>query len=289
MPCGLNLSEACSRTAALIGVFNSIDHNVPKNAGSFRRIEVLLRENCIAGIPVHPTSCSVATTNVADRVANAVQCAIANFAPGFGMAEVGAVIAPAAGVVSGIDATGSPFINQVFLGFSGGAATARGDAWMSVSHVGNGGLSFQDSIELAELAQPILVSTRRLLPDTEGAGTHIGAPSMLVEFGPSVGSIDVSYVSDGTLNAPRGVRGGLPGAGSRQRIRRVNGQEENLPACAQVTVLHGETIISMACGGGGYGPPDQRDRQALQRDVREGLISAGRARAVYGLIVDTTR
>ena len=34
-PCGLNLSEACARTAAMIGVFNSIDHSVPKNAGAF--------------------------------------------------------------------------------------------------------------------------------------------------------------------------------------------------------------------------------------------------------------
>ncbi len=31
-PSGLNLSEACSRTAAMIGVFNSLDHRVPKNA-----------------------------------------------------------------------------------------------------------------------------------------------------------------------------------------------------------------------------------------------------------------
>ncbi len=51
LPCGLNLSEACARTSPMVGVFNSIDHTVPKNAGSFRRIKLHLRENCIAGIP----------------------------------------------------------------------------------------------------------------------------------------------------------------------------------------------------------------------------------------------
>ena len=81
LPCGLNLSEACSRTAAMVGIFNSIDHTVPKNAGAFRCIEVQLRENCVGGIPKHPTSTSVATTNIADRVANAVQ-AIADIAEG---------------------------------------------------------------------------------------------------------------------------------------------------------------------------------------------------------------
>src|SRR5690606_24350719 len=104
LPCGMNLSEACSRTAAMIGVFNSVDHRVPKNAGAFRRIDVHLRENCIAGIPVHPFSCSAATTNVADRVANSVQTALAGLGEAIGMAEVGAVIAPSAGVISGIDA-----------------------------------------------------------------------------------------------------------------------------------------------------------------------------------------
>ena len=77
LPCGLNLSEACARTAAMIGVFNSIDPSVPKNDGAFRRIDIHLKKNAICGIPEHPTSCSVATTNVADRVANSVQAAIA--------------------------------------------------------------------------------------------------------------------------------------------------------------------------------------------------------------------
>src|SRR5262249_47982302 len=30
LPCGLNLSEGCARTAAMVGVFNSLDHTIPK-------------------------------------------------------------------------------------------------------------------------------------------------------------------------------------------------------------------------------------------------------------------
>jgi len=52
----------------MIGVFNAIGAAVPPNAGSFRRVIVQLRENCAVGIPRHPTSCSLATTNLADRV-----------------------------------------------------------------------------------------------------------------------------------------------------------------------------------------------------------------------------
>ena len=38
----------------MTGVFNSIDPDVPHNAGSFRRVTVLLREDCLAGDPALP-------------------------------------------------------------------------------------------------------------------------------------------------------------------------------------------------------------------------------------------
>ena len=79
------------RSAPMVGIFNSIDHTVPKNEGSFRRINVHLREAASSACRAHPTSCSVATTNIADRVANPVQCAIAELADGLGMAETGAL------------------------------------------------------------------------------------------------------------------------------------------------------------------------------------------------------
>lgn len=286
MPCGLNLSEACARTAAMVGLFNSIDHAVPKNAGAFRRLRILLRENCIVGIPSHPTSCSVATTNLADRVANCVQAAFAGMAEGQGLAESGAIIPPAAGVISGQTPNGARFVNQVFLGLSGGPGAPGTDAWQTLCHVGNAGLCFQDSIELDELRQPIHIHARHFLPDTEGAGTHVGSSSILVEFGPVGCDIDIGYVSDGTDNAPKGVRGGLNGAPARQFRLTRNGEQEKLPGCAQVRILQGERVRSFSCGGGGYGAPERRNPAQVAKDVREGWISAARAREIYRVAVN---
>jgi N-methylhydantoinase B len=282
LPCGLNLSEACSRTSAMVGIFNSIDHTVPKNAGSFRRIDVKLRENCVVGVPRHPTSTSVATTNIADRVANAVQCAIAEIAEGQGMAECGAVIPPAVGVISGVNPqNGEAFVNQIFLGMTGGAAAPYADAWMTIGHVGNAGLCNIDSVELDELRQPIHVYGRRLAPDTEGAGTFRGAPSLAVEFGPSGCDISVGYVSDGTINPARGARGGANGGPANQYRLMPDGSRRQLDPCAQVTLRDGEKLLSISAGGGGYGPPSKRDPETVARDVAEGWISAERARKVY--------
>lgn len=286
-PCGLNLSEACARTSAMVGVFNSIDHSVPKNAGSFGRIEVLLRENSVCGIPIHPTSCSVATTNIADRVSNSTQSAIAEIADGFGLAECGAIIPPSTGVVSGMDeARGRPFVNQVFLGLTGGAGAPDADCWQSICHVGNGGLCYQDSIELDEMRQPIFVKTRALAPNTEGAGRFCGARSAYTEFGPRTGNMDVAYVSDGGINGPKGVRGGLGGSNASQfRITR-NGKHEDLPNCDVVNLVAGELIGSQSCGGGGYGDPRDRDPEMVAHDVREEYVSVERAASVYGVVID---
>ena len=286
LPCGLNLSEACSRTAAMVGIFNSIDHTVPKNAGSFRRIDLKLRENCVVGIPRFPISCSVATTNVADRVANPVQCAIAEIAEGQGMAECGAVIPPSVAVISGIHPRdGKPFINQVFLGMTGGAGSPTADAWLTIGHVGNAGMCNLDSVELDELRQPLYVASRRLLPDTEGPGERTGAPSIAVEFGPVDCEISVGYVSDGVVNAALGVRGGGRGGAANQFLVEADGSRQPLPSCAQVSVRDGQLVLSISAGGGGYGDPRRRAVDEVVRDVRLGRISVERAGSVYGVAV----
>ena len=287
LPCGLNLSEACARTAAMIGVFNSLDSTVPKNAGAFRRLRILLREGCIVGIPRHPTSCSAATTNIADRVANSVQAALAEIADGLGLAECGAVIPPSVGVVSGfLPATGQPFINQVFLGCTGGAGAPGADAWQTICHVGNAGLCFQDSVELDEMRQPIRVHERRFLADSEGAGRHRGAHSIFVEFGADGAALSIGYGSDGTVNGPKGVRGGGEGARARQIKVSLNGDLDELPGCAVVSLADGERIRSYSCGGGCYGAPTERDPDLVRRDVVEGWVTRERAREVYGVVID---
>jgi N-methylhydantoinase B len=135
------------------------------------------------------------------------------------------------------------------------------------------------------LYQPIWVRERRLLPDTEGAGRHRGASSLLVEFGPVGCSVEVGYVSDGSVNAARGARGGGLGGPADHRRRKRDGGIEVLSNCAQVKLADGETILSVCCGGGGYGSPDERDPHRVINDVVEGRISRERAREIYKVVI----
>ncbi|MCZ6838124.1 MAG: hydantoinase B/oxoprolinase family protein, partial [Alphaproteobacteria bacterium] len=249
LPCGLNLSEACARTAAMVGVFNSIDHTVPKNAGAFRRLDILLREGSVCGIPKHPTSCSAATTNVADRVSNPTQAAMAEIADGLGLAECGGIMTPGLGVISGTDpANGKPYVNQIMLAFTGGAGGPNADCWQTICHVGNGGLCYYDSVELDELRHPLYVHARNFSADTEGAGRFCGARSAYSEYGPIRGTMDVAYVSDGAINNAKGVRGGSDGTAAGQHKISRNGDRVDLPNVGVVTLETGERIVSQTTG-----------------------------------------
>jgi N-methylhydantoinase B len=288
MPCGLNLSEACARTAAMIGVFNSIEDDVPTNAGSFRRIKVHIREGSVAGGGRHPTSMSVATTNLADRVTNPVQRAFSKIKDGVGLAECGPIFPASMGVISGFDPRNknSPFVNEIFLLDTGGAAAAKTDAWLTICHAGNAGMCFIDSVELDELHFPILVRGRRLLADTEGAGRTIGAPSGFCEYGPLGNcTLEVAYVADGSINHAKGTQGGLFGAKNRNFLKTPGGELKELPACCDIILQPGETVVSHSSGGGGYGPPYERPVEKVRQDVQEGWITRERAKEVYRVVI----
>ena len=287
LPCGINLTESTACTAAMIGVFNSLPLAVPQNAGSFRRLDVLVRENCVAGIPVHPASCSTATTGVADRVANATQRAIAELDDGYGMAETGTLTASVADIF-GHDPRrgGAAFVNMVILGLTGGAGHPRGDGWLVSGEVGDGGLQMRDSTEILELLYPLIVWSDQIVRDTGGPGRFRGAPSCYVEYGPADTSFSAMWSTDGFVHAALGARGGWPGAPARQSLRRADGTIEPLPGWGELQLQSGQTVVATSAAGAGYGRPWEREIRRVLHDLREGYISSHQAEEVYGVVVD---
>ena len=263
---------------------------MPPNAGSFRRIEVHLRENCCVGIPRHPLSCSVATTNLADRVANPVQRAIAELADGFGMAEAGPIIPPRwrrhlrhATRVAAMRRSSTRSIS----GSPAAPARPRADGWLTIVHVGNAGLCRHDSDRGRRARSTRSASTSAASwPTARAPARFRGAPGVRVEFGPIEGCrMRIFYTADGMINTAQGARGGGPGAPVRSLKREASGELAPQPACAGVELAPGETIVSVSSGGGGYGPAWARGPERVLHDVRERYVSLERAREVYGVIV----
>ena len=161
-PTGLNQSRATSTTAAVSGILHNLNarphakaERVPNNAGAFRRFDVLLRENCVLGIPVHPYSCSMATTTVLERGICMVLVAFAQLADGIGLGESAWGLAPFDGVVSGFDRRRDEFyMFQIFSGTAGGPAGPQSDGWLTLLGPGAAGCLYIDSAEVIEQKYP---------------------------------------------------------------------------------------------------------------------------------------
>jgi len=285
LPAGVNESRTCAMNNCMTGIFNSIDPDIPHNAGTFRRVKVRLRENCVVGIPRFPHSCSVATTNVGERLVVTTQRTIADAWDGYGLAEGACGIGPGFAVVSGTDwrKQGSPYVNQKFLGSQGGPAGPELDGWITYGNAVTNGLMFRDSVEIDEQKYPIRVHEIRIRADSEGAGRRRGAPGTRVTYGPKRDAMTAAYVTDGYHHPPRGTRGGGDAAPSIPfRVDR-DGAEEPLEPIAQVVLEPGELLGHLLSGGGGYGDPREREPDLVRADVLARFVSFDRARDVYGV------
>ena len=282
---GINLSEATATGACRIGVFVNLDPTIPHNQGSSSRIRVLLRDGCIVGRPKYPVGTSVATTNVNDRLINAVVGCFAQMGMPHGMAEGGAMHACGVGVISGIDAAMQerPYVNQVFVGYSGGPGLHGYDGWLTYNDADCCGMTKLDSIEIDESMYPIIIEERRAAPDTLGPGQWDGAPAIMGTYGPSTGEMRVIYGSDGDQNPARGVAGGDDAACSVNRKRLKDGRWIDLPSFHEEICQPGEMVQFVAGGGGGYGDPRLREPERVAAAVNRGWLSTPRAEEHYGV------
>ena len=92
-------------------------------------------------------------------------------------------------------------------------------------------------------------------------------------------------LADRTLHGPWGVFGGLAGSPAEYVLIR-DGEERRLPAKGTIDLVAGDVVSYRTCGGGGYGPPEEREPSRVLRDVLEGKVSAERARDVYRVAVE---
>lgn len=287
--CGLNLTEATTLSAVYGGIFNGLHTPTPKNSGSFRRVDVRLKKGAAVGIPEFPHSCSVATTNVAERLTNCVGAAFAQLGEPYGVAEGPIGLGVPHAVVSGYDSrTGDRFVNQLLMGAAGGPGSPTSDGWLTWNLPSSAGLTFRDSVEIDEIKMPIHYRHVRMLTDTGGAGRHRGGATVNVCYEAKEDDVSVIYPCDGQVHRPKGVRGGRDGALAAGWFVDNDGKETQLPNNATVNLNKGQAVRGVEASGGGYGDPLDRDPLRVLNDVLEHWESHDHARDIYGVVLTGT-
>jgi N-methylhydantoinase B len=122
----------------------------------------------------------------------------------------------------------------------------------------------------------------RLLPDSGGAGRCRGGLGLERAYEILKDGVLFSGYSDRFKTGAWGLFGGGAGASGAFIIERADGRRETLVSVCAATLKRGDRLRVLAGGGGGYGDPAARGADLIRRDVREGKISARRARAAHG-------
>jgi N-methylhydantoinase B len=159
-------------------------------------------------------------------------------------------------------------------------------AWLGADgeHAVSGPLSNATNIpvEALETFHPFLRVIRyELIPDSCGAGQYQGGLGIRRVFEFLEEDVLFSAYSDRFRFKPYGLLGGEPSCNGKFTVLRGN-EKISLPARCNFSLKKGDRVVVELGGGGGYGPPAKRSREAIAKDLREGLITLEFARTNYG-------
>lgn len=127
-------------------------------------------------------------------------------------------------------------------------------------------------VEVIEGHYPLRVVQYAFRPDSGGVGQYRGGCGVLREFEVLEEGVAFGVLGERVKFPPWGLRGGRPGERTLYTLRRGD-RTRTLPGKFRTVLEKGDRIALATAGGGGWGPPGERDRRAALADRESGLVS----------------
>ena len=181
---------------------------------------------------------------------------------------------------------GAPFMEE-----GGGGAVKGFDGWDGMCGTVLAGVVKRGSVEVAETIMPFHWEQMDMMRDMEGPGEFIGARGTygIRHCVAPAGATTILMAGDasGTYFPPAGVRGAPYAPTGNLYIKRVGKKETDIfPTMDMAPFFPGDILYTECMGAGGWGNPVDRDPEKIRLDVRDDYISVGRAKNVYGVVID---
>ena len=252
------------------------DPELPNNDGSAAPIRLLAPEGTVVNCRF--PAAVAARMQIGHFLTEIIYRALAPALPGRVAAGSGGTPATMQ-VFYGRRSDGQPF-HAVLIRGGGMGATQERDGAGCYIFPANGA---NTPVEVLESDTPLIVERRELLMDSGGPGRERGGLGRREVFwvpddvmAPE-GPVTLGLQSGRFRSPPEGLCGGTPGARAQFLVNGRPGDPYGL-----TRLQPGDIVTLDAAGGGGYGVPAERDRQALLRDVEDGKVSPESAHKDYG-------
>jgi N-methylhydantoinase B len=255
-----------------------IDPDIPVNAGFYRHVNVIAPPGTVVNV-THPAPV-VGGWETNSRLTDIILKALAPALPELIPAGTKGMICHAG--FGGVDPRTGEF--YCFLETLGGGYGGRRGLDGPDAVQAHGQNTENAPVEETELNYPVRITRYELVDDSEGPGRWRGGLGLRRDYLFPDHAASFTVLSDRDRWGPHGIFGGLDGARATYTL---NPETENQPLGSKATVeLHpGDVVSYRTCGGGGYGPPEERDPELVLRDVQEGKVSLERAKSLYRVAV----
>ena len=272
---GVNVPEVYTRAYACYGLKCAIAPAVPNNAGSLAPFEISAPEGCIlaAKRPAPVSVRHVLGHLVPDVVLGALHQALPGQVPAEGASALWNIQ-----ISARPSDPASQLPNREVLMFNSGGTGARPRLDGLSATAFPSGVSTM-SVEATEHVGPITVWRKDLREGSGGAGARRGGLGQTIEIEPRSGyDIYFNAMFDRVANPARGRAGGR--AGVAGQVALADGTR--LRSKGRQLIKNGQRLKLSLPGGGGYGPPQERQAADIARDLRMGFISPEQAKKDYG-------
>ncbi|MCB1363567.1 MAG: hydantoinase B/oxoprolinase family protein [Rhodobacteraceae bacterium] len=273
---GVNVPEVYTRAYACYGLKCAIAPEVPNNAGSLEPFEISAPEGCIlaARRPAPVSVRHVLGHMVPDVVLGALFHALPGVVPAEGSSALWNVQISARPADPEAGLRGA----EVLMFNSGGTGARPALDGLSATAFPSGVKTM--SVEATEHVGPVVIWRKDLREGSGGAGQYRGGLGQVIEIEARQGyDFHVNAMFDRVEHPARGRSGGGPGACGRVEL--VGGGA--LKGKGRQKIAAGRRLRLCLPGGGGYGDPKARARDAVRADLAAGYVSPAQARDDYGL------
>ena len=138
-------------------------------------------------------------------------------------------------------------------------------------------------VEMQEAFCPYLFESYSMRPDSGGPGRFRGGLGVEKVYRITA-PCQLNLKIERTKCPPWGLRGGKPGTVSDVEIRRVGGDALHVLK-GNHFLGTGDVVVVRTAGGGGFGPPWEREAWRVVDDVRLGYVSRAAAQTDYGVVI----
>ncbi len=276
-----NSPLANSHSLTYVGLASFLGGDIPINEGTFRSATLILPKGSLVN-PEAPAPQTMSTMYMGHEIVHAIWKALAKADPTRACAGWGKTVH---GISTGKNAADEPYVFYHWNCLSAAGAVAERDGFHQIGLIGAlGGLTIPN-VEACERLFPVRILRQELRTDSAGAGQRRGGAGVHYEAEVD-GEVMQSFRTEGlTYAASYGVNGGGDGLGCEVSIVSDGKHVNDLPLYGKRTLIDPKFTVSSA-GGGGWGDPHRRDPSLVARDVKDGIVSIGAARACYGVAID---